>query len=61
MVTAIAAMITIAALTLTYFSCVRPMLKSRGLCAPPGGTRDPEFSQEIAALREEVRGLRAQP
>jgi hypothetical protein len=58
MPTWVVGLVAIAAVTVTYFSCVRPMLRGRGHCGAPGGTGD--LDHEIAQLREEVRVLRAQ-
>lgn len=58
MTTWFAALIALAAVTVTYFSCVRPMRRSQGQCH--GGPAGTEFDRQIAALREEVRVLRAQ-
>ncbi|MEC3974424.1 hypothetical protein [Amycolatopsis sp. H20-H5] len=52
------AAVAIAAVTVTYFSCVRPMLRERGHCDAPG--RGGDLDRRIAELREEVRVLRAQ-
>lgn len=60
MSTGIAALIALAAITVTYFSCVRPMLRGRGHCAADGSTRDAELDRQVAELREELRVLRAQ-
>jgi len=56
------ALLLVAAVTVTYFSCVRPMLKGKGHCAgqnSPGADGD-AVGREIAALREELRILRAE-
>jgi hypothetical protein len=58
MPTWVVGLVAIAAVTVTYFSCVRPMVRGRGHCGVPGGTGD--LDREIAQLREEVRVLRAQ-
>lgn len=47
------ALVAIAAVTVTYFSCVRPMLRGRGRCGAPGGSGD--LDRQIAELREDVR------
>ena len=57
MSTWIAAVIAVAAITVTYFSCVRPMLRGRSQCGP---ARDPELDRQIAELRTEVRRLRTE-
>ncbi|SEP53329.1 hypothetical protein [Amycolatopsis saalfeldensis] len=58
MPTWVVAVIAIAAVTATYFSCVRPMLRGRSHCGAPAGRDD--LDRQIAELREEVRVLRAQ-
>ena len=60
MSTTIAALIALAAITVTYFSCVRPTLKGRGQRAPGGSGQDAALDRQIADLREEIRVLRAQ-
>lgn len=60
MSTGIAALVALAAITVTYFSCVRPMLKGRGHHAAAGPEPDAELDRQIAELREEIRVLRAQ-
>jgi hypothetical protein len=60
MSTGIAALIALAAVTVTYFSCVRPMLRGREHCAAGGSGPDAELDRQIAELREELRVLRAQ-
>jgi len=59
----IAAAIAFAAITATYFSCVRPHLRNKGGCGMAGGTAacsDAELDHQVAELREELRVLRAQ-
>lgn len=56
MSTWVAALIAIAAVAVTYFSCVRPALRGRG--GAPDGTSD--LDRQIAELREDLRVLRAQ-
>ena len=58
----IAGLIAVAAITATYFSCVRPHLRNKGGCAMTGGGAqdDIELDREVAELREEVRVLRAE-
>lgn len=61
MVTWLAALIAVAAITATYFFCVRPMLRGRGHCATTGDSvPDTEVDRQVADLREELRALRAQ-
>ena len=61
MSTWVAALIAVAAVAVTYFSCVRPMLRGRGHCGMSSGKPDQnaELEREIADLREELRLLRA--
>jgi hypothetical protein len=58
----IAGFIALAAITATYFSCVRPHLRNRGGCGTAGGgpRHDAELDRQVAELREELRMLRAQ-
>jgi len=61
MSTWLAALIAVAAITVTYFSCVRPHLRGRGQSATSGGsTPGAEVNRQVAELREELRVLRAQ-
>lgn len=57
----IAGLIALGAVTATYFSCVRPHLRDRGGRGMTGGgtRRNAELDRQVAALREEVRVLRA--
>jgi hypothetical protein len=55
MSTWVAALVAAAAITLTYVFCVRPMMHGRGRAAAA-----PAEDPEIAHLRKELRGLRAQ-
>ncbi|WP_102143052.1 hypothetical protein [Mycobacterium hubeiense] len=57
----LAAAVAAAAISLTYFFCVRPTLRGRGGCAMTerAGERS-DRDREIAELREELRVLRAQ-
>jgi hypothetical protein len=61
MSTWLAGLIAVAAVTVTYFSCVRPHLRGRG-CAPARGSaeQDAELDRQVAELLEELRVLRAQ-
>lgn len=70
MPTWIAAVIAVAAITATYFSCIRPHLHGRG-CAmggsagqntgtPTAAAEAAETDRQLAELREELRVLRAQ-
>ncbi len=55
----LAALIAVAAITATYFSCVRPTL--RGHRATTGNSaQDTELDRKVAELREDLRALRAQ-
>ena len=59
MSTGFAAAIAVAAIVVTYFSCVRPAL--RGRCAMTASPEpDAETRRQLAELQEEVRALRAQ-
>lgn len=59
MPTWMAALAAVAAIAATYYFCIRPM--RRGECGTAtGGNEDEERSREIAALREELRILRAE-
>lgn len=53
------ALVAVAAITLTYFTCIRPM--RRGQCGmtpgQPAGAADSERDTEIARLRAEVADL----
>lgn len=57
----IAALIAVAAVTVTYFSCVRPMLRGRGHCRMARGSGpQADIDRQIAELRADLRVLRAQ-
>lgn len=56
MATWLAALIAIAALTLTYFTCIRPMRRGQQGCCSEASTS----SAKVAELREELRALREQ-
>lgn len=58
----LAGLIALAAITVTYFSCVRPHLRGNAGCATPGGgaQSDADLDRQVAELREELRVLRAQ-
>jgi hypothetical protein len=59
MSTSFAALIALAAVATTYFTCIRPM--RRGHRATGGSNTDEaELDQQIAGLRKELRVLRAQ-
>lgn len=60
MPTWLAFLIAAAAITATYFFCIRPM--RRGQCGMATGDdqRDVERTREIAELREELRILRVE-
>lgn len=69
MSTVLAAGIAVAAITATYFFCVRPHLRVHGCHASgaqktantaTGGAPASEQDRQIAQLREELRMLRAQ-
>ncbi len=54
-------LVAVAALTATYLFRVRSILRSGEHCGMPGATGlDAELGQQVAALREELRVLRAQ-
>lgn len=52
MSTSLAALTAIAAIAITYFTCIRPMRRGTG-------SAEAELDRQIASLREEVRVLRA--
>ncbi|MGH3843815.1 MAG: hypothetical protein ACRDS0_20565, partial [Pseudonocardiaceae bacterium] len=57
----IAALIVVAAVTVTYFSCVRPMLRGPAHCGMARGSGPQTgIDRQIAELREDLRVLRAQ-
>ena len=56
----LAGLLALAAITITYFSCVRPHLRQRGGETTPGPEPDPALDRQVAELREELHGLRAQ-
>jgi len=58
----LAGLIALAAITATYFSCVRPHLRNSGGCGMAGGAarNDAELDRQVAEMREELRMLRAQ-
>jgi len=62
MSTWVAALIATAAVTVTYFSCLRPMLRGRGHCAmtDKDAAHRTELDRHVAELREELRVLRAE-
>jgi hypothetical protein len=58
MSTALAALIAVAAFTITYFTCVRPMRRG---CRPHATAGDTdEFDRHIAELRAELTALRGE-
>lgn len=61
MSTWLAGLVALAAITATYFFCLRPHLRGRG-CAMTGESsgKDAELDRQVAELREEVRAMRAQ-
>jgi hypothetical protein len=60
MSTWVAGLIALAAITVTYFSCVRPHLRGRGCAMTGSPTHDADLDRQVAGLREELRVLRAQ-
>lgn len=60
MSTWVAGLIALAAIAVTYFSCVRPHLRGRGCAMTRSSTHNAELDRQVAALREELRVLRAQ-
>jgi hypothetical protein len=60
MSTWLAGLLALAAITVTYFTCLRPHLRQRGGEANPGPEPDAALDRQVADLREELRGLRAQ-
>ena len=51
MSTWLAALIAVAAITVTYFSCVRPHLRGRGQCAMTGDSaHNAEIDRQVAQL-----------
>lgn len=58
MPTWLAALVALAAITVVYFCCVRPM--RNGHCGMAGSREDPELARQVADLREELRVLRAE-
>lgn len=56
----IAALLAVAAITVTYFTRIRPMRRGAGHCGMVGGPgRDAELGRQIAQLRGELRMLPA--
>jgi hypothetical protein len=60
MPTWLAGLFAVAAITVTYFFCVRPHLRGRGCTATGGPAHDGEVDRQIAELREELRAMRTQ-
>lgn len=58
MSTWIAAVIAAAALTSTYFFCIRPMRRGHSRCARPAGSGS--VSRQVAELRKELQTLQRQ-
>lgn len=57
----LAALLAVAAITATYFLCVRPLLRERGHRVTTGNSaQNTELDRQVAELREELRALRAQ-
>jgi len=58
----IAGLIALAAITATYFSCVRRHLRNRVGCGVAGDAarNDAELDRQVAEMREDLRLLRAQ-
>lgn len=54
------ALVAVAAITLTYFMCLRPMRRGKCMITPrqDAGQADSERDSEIARLRAEVADLR---
>jgi hypothetical protein len=59
MPTWLAGLIAVAAITVTYISCVRPHLRGRGSTGSGGSAQDADVHRQVAALREELRALRS--
>jgi hypothetical protein len=59
MPTWLAGLVAVAAITVTYFLCVRPRLRGRGCTATGGAAHDGEVDRHVAELREELRAMRA--
>lgn len=57
----VAALIALAAVTATYFSCLRPHMRGSG-CGMTGSDakRQADTARQLADLREDLRVLRAQ-
>jgi hypothetical protein len=60
MSTWIAGFIALAAVTGTYFLCIRPHLRGRSCAITSRSTQQADLGRQVAALREELRVLRAQ-
>ena len=59
MPTWLAGLVAVAAITVTYFFCLRPHLRGRGGTATGGAAHDGQVDRQIAELREELRAMRA--
>ncbi|MBB5161733.1 hypothetical protein HNP02_001670 [Mycobacterium sp. AZCC_0083] len=59
MPTWLAGLVAVAAITVTYFFCVRPHLRGRGCTATGGTAHGGQVDRQIAELREELRAMRA--
>ena len=53
-------LVAVAAITATYFLCLRPHLRGRGCSATGASADDGELGMQVAELREELRAMRAQ-
>lgn len=56
----LAGLLALAAITVTYLSCVRPHMGKRGCSATASPQPDAVLNRQVADLREELRVLRAQ-
>jgi hypothetical protein len=60
MPTWLSGLVAVAAITVTYFLCLRPHLRGQGCTATGGAAHDRELDRRVAELREELRAMRAQ-
>jgi hypothetical protein len=60
MPTWLAGLVAVAAITVTYFFCLRPHLRGRDCTATGGAAHDRELDRQVTELREELRAMRAQ-